>query len=417
MKRAGADRLPLWLTAAVGGAPLAFLSFGLAVVVWVFVTNVNNPTEERLIDNVRIEARNRPDDYLDSGISPVYVSVTITGPRNVVRDLKGDSVKAWVDLRRADEEGSGEREFAVNRPIKVDLGDRSGKLRADPFQESAKVTLERQEQKTVRVKLQQVGVLPVGWELEFATPEITEATVVGARRNIESVDHVTADMKLDGLTVSGQQSSTLTARGSTGNPIGGVRVDPGATNVNVRVLQKLYPRQVAVFADLTGRPRTGYQVTAVRAEPQFVTVVGPLDQVNLLSTVLTEAIDIEGADRDLVRPVRLKLQGVTASEQAVRVTVSVQLVRAPGSIGVVPRVLNLRPGLSAALTTPVVAVNLSGPLADVVAVRTTDVAVTVDAGGLGPGTHRLDPKVVPPPTLQVDAVVPDKVEIVITQIR
>jgi hypothetical protein len=80
---------------------------------------------------------------------------------------------------------------------------------------------------------------------------------------------------------------------------------------------------------------------------------------------------------------------------------------------VAPRITNVGAGLTATLNTPVVAVLVSGPLPDVLALKPADVTVTVDAAGLGPGTHRLEPKVVVPPGLSYDGASPDRIEIVI----
>ena len=142
------------------------------------------------------------------------------------------------------------------------------------------------------------------------------------------------------------------------------------------------------------------------------------DELKNLMAVSTDVVDLEGADRDVVRPVRLQLPyDLTSPQQSVVAFVAIQVVRAPGSIGVVPRVLNLGPGLTATLATPIIALNLSGPLGDLAQLRPTDVSVTVDAGGLGAGTHRLEPKVSFPPTLQLDAVVPERVEVIISPAR
>jgi hypothetical protein len=86
-------------------------------------------------------------------------------------------------------------------------------------------------------------------------------------------------------------------------------------------------------------------------------------------------------------------------------------------VGVIPRVVNLAPGLAATLVTPSVAVLVSGPLPDVLALRPADVSVTVDAAGLGPGTHRLEPRIVLPPGLSLDGSTPDRVELTIGTAR
>ena len=60
---------------------------------------------------------------------------------------------------------------------------------------------------------------------------------------------------------------------------------------------------------------------------------------------------------------------------------------------------------------------VSGPLPDVLALRPTDVSVTVDVSGLGPGTYRLEPRVTVPPGIALDGVQPDRVDVTIGTAR
>ena len=398
---------------------LGMLSLGIALVVWVLVTNSENPVDSRSVE-VRLEAVNLPRGYVASGIAPEKVTVGLFGPRNVLREMRTDEIVARVDLAGTEQDTSGQAEFSIYRPVRADLrGRRDRRVRAEPSIEQAKVTLERLERKEVPVRVSRVGVPPVGYEAEPGSPEPARAMVEGTPRNLSAVEAISADVKLDGLTVTVSQTVPLEARDGAGHTVGRVNVQPGTAIVKVAVKQNFYPKQVGVVVQTRGHPKTGFQVASVRPDPAAVTVVGPLDQINNLTGVLTDAIELEGADRDLTRSVRLQLpSGVTSSQQSVVVSVGVQVVRAAGSQPAVPRVVNLAPGLTVVQTAPpIVALNLSGPLGDLNQLRPTDVSVTVDVAALGPGTHRLEPKVLYPPTLQLDAVVPDKVEVVIAPAR
>jgi YbbR domain-containing protein len=404
-----------WAGVVPGHAGLGLLSLAIAVVIWVMVTNSENPVFSQEIE-VPVQGVNMPRDFGVSDISPEKVTVTLTGPRNALRDVRQDDVIARVDLSGLDDNSLGQDVVTVTRQVKAEVrGQQGRRVRADPVVSQAKVRLERLKSKQVSVTVKEVGVLPVGIQRESIGVEPTTATVTGAPGNIDAVDSVSADVKLDGQTVSFSQQANLEARDSAGRTIGGVTVQPATATVNVKVKPTLFPKQVAVVVNARGQPKTGYEVTSIRTDPPSVTVVGPLDLVNNL-TGITVDVDIDGATSDVVRSVKLPLpQNVTTNQQNVVVTIGIQAVRAPGSIGVAPRVINLQQGLTANLTTPVVALSLSGPLADLAQLRTSDVSVTVDATGLGPGTYKLDPKVSVPSTLQVDATVPEKVEVVITR--
>jgi YbbR domain-containing protein len=400
--------------AALNSLPLGLLSFALALVIWVTVTNEENPSIRRALPReIPVEPVNVPRSLLATNITPARVSVAVSGPRNAVNDLRPEDVVARVDLSRVDEEIAGLRQATVERPVQIDVRRRGVRAEASP--EIVKVTLEPQERRTVPVCVDRVDVPPPGFTLEEpVVAEPAEVTITGPRRNIDQVECAAAVLRLTGLTVSVSNQVPLEPRDAAGRAIGNVAVQPPTATVNARIRQELFPRQVVIDVRLQGRPAPGYAVSSVRVEPQLASVVGPLETVRNLNSVPTEAIDIEGARSDIVRAVALEIPpGISSGDRRSVVTITLQPVRGPGSVGVAPRITNLGAGLTAALNTPVVAVLVSGPLPDVLALKPADISVTVDAAGLGPGTHRLEPKVTVPPGLSFDGTNPDRVEIVI----
>ncbi|MGH2588373.1 MAG: CdaR family protein [Dehalococcoidia bacterium] len=408
----------LTLTAVLNSLPLGLLSLLLALVIWATVTTGENPSVRRtLLQEIPVDQVNIPRTLLPTNVSPAKVAVTVSGPRNAVDDVRPEDVVAQVDLSRVDEEIGGARETTVERAVRAEVRRRG--VRAEVSPESVKVTLELQERRTVPVCVDKVDVPPPGFSVEEpVTTDPAEASISGPLRNIDAVECAAAVVRLTGLTVSVQSQVPLEPRDAAGRPIGGVAVQPATAAVSVKIRQDLFPRQVAIDVRVQGRPAPGYTISGIRADPPLATVVGPLEVVRALNAVSTEVIDIEGARSDIVRAVALEIPpGVSSGERRTVVTISLQATRTPGSIGVTPSVVNLAPGLTATLNTPVVAVQVSGPLADVLALKPADIAVTVDAAGLSPGVHQLQPQATVPPTVTFDAVTPDRVEIVIGQQR
>lgn len=402
------------LNAILTTLPIGLLSLGLALVIWVTVTNEENPSLRRVIPTeIPIEQVNVPKNLLTTNVAPQKVTVTVTGPRNTVTDLRPEDVTARVDLSRTDDELAGVREGEVERPVRVEVKGRGVRAEASP--EFARVRLEQQERRNVPVCVSRVDVPPPGFAVEDPiTADPAEVAITGSRRNIDAVECAAAVLRLTGLTVNVTQQVTLEPRDAAGRAIGGLTLQPNTTTLNVKIKQSLFPRQAVIELRTIGRPAAGYAITGIRADPTAANVVGPLDVINALNAVPTEEIDIEGARGDVVRSVSLQLpQGVSSGERRTLVTISIQAMRGPGSIGATPRIVNLGAGLTATPTTPAVAVLVSGPLPDVLALRPADVSVTVDAANLGPGVHRLEPKVTLPNGINLDGVLPDRVEITI----
>jgi YbbR domain-containing protein len=417
-------QLPEWLRGvwrlgapAAGYTGLGVLSLALAVLLWAAVTrSIENPDTTKIIE-VRLTADGIPRNYLATGISPETVQVTLTGKRNRLKELKTEDVVARVDLSAADEGSETQEEYTLEGKVQVRV---PGDVHADSDISTARVRLERQERQEVRVQVKTIGGAGLGWEFDSATVDDQTVTVSGSRRNLLAVEGVYADVDLSGLTVNVSRPVALQARDRDGRTVGGVTVDPSTTTVSVKLHQLATQKTVAVSVVVRGTPKVGYTETSIRSDPAQVTVVGPVDQLNILGGVLTDAVDIDGADRDVSRSVQLQVppKVTVLGQQSVVVTIALQQVRSSASVPAFPRVINVDPRLVAQLNTPILALAVIGPLADVVQLRATSVNVTVDASGLTqPGTYKLDPKVTLPPSVQLDGVVPDKVEVILTPAR
>ncbi|MBD0323968.1 MAG: hypothetical protein ICV72_11375, partial [Aldersonia sp.] len=275
----------------------------MALVIWITVTNEENPSIRRALpQEIPVEQVNVPRSLLATNIAPAKVSVAISGPRNVVNDLRPEDVVARVDLSRVDEEIAGLREATVERPVRIEVQRRGVRAEASP--EIVKVTLEPQERRTVPVCVDKVDVPPPGYTIE--EPVVTdpvEVTITGPRRNIDLVECAAAVLRLTGLTVSVSNQVPLEPRDAAGRAIGGVSVQPSTATVNARIRQELFPRQVVIDVRLQGRPAPGYAVADIRVEPPLASVVGPLEMVSNVGAIPTEVIDIEGAKSDIVRAV------------------------------------------------------------------------------------------------------------------
>ena len=75
------------------------------------------------------------------------------------------------------------------------------------------------------------------------------------------------------------------------------------------VLEKKQTRSVAIRPDVTGGPAVGYAVNAVKVTPERATITGARSEVLGLKEVLTETIDIAGAQGSIQRRVKLLATG------------------------------------------------------------------------------------------------------------
>lgn len=393
--------------------PLALVSLALATTLWVAVTNEENPTLRREFPlDVPVESINTPRSVTVTGLQPSRVRVTLIGPKDTISAVRPQDLTARVDLSGAGAAGANATTYTA--PVEVSVKQHG--VRTDISPPTAQVTLEPIVKRSVPVRVNRVETLPLGFELtDPLTAQPSEVTVIGSKENVNAVDAAVANVKLSGLTVSVNQSLPLDPQDSAGHSIR-VTVDPSTTTVSVKLRQVLFTRQILVDPRLHGRPAPGYAVVSSRADPTTVNVIGPVDVLRQIATASTADVDIEGATSDVIRTVALQLPNgasVSDAKSNVVVTVSIQPQRAPGSMGVVPRLVGMQAGLTAALQTPVVQVNLTGPAPTLLHLTPADVTAVVDLTGLGPGAYQLAAKVSAPAGVQVDSVLPDRISVLI----
>jgi len=397
---------------ALTNLPIAAVAVVLATLLWVAVTNEENPTLRREVPfQVPVAEINVPHSYVVGITTPDRVSVTITGARDRVSSVKPEDLIVRIDLGGAVTGGPANQPLHYNVPAQVSVRQRG--VQAEVAPQSIQVTLEPEVRRTVPVRVHTIDDLPAGFDMaELPVVQPAQATIAGAKENVDLVAEAMADVKLNGLTVNIEKPFSLDPRDSEGHSIGHVTIEPKQASVNLKVRQVLFTRQFMVDPRIRGRPAPGYGVGAVQAQPATVNVTGSLDSLNQVSTLPTQDVDVEGATSDVVRTVNVQLApGLTAPDPkaSIVVRVPIQAQAGPGSIGVAPRVVGVGSGLSASLQTPTVVVNMTGPLPFLLRVTSADIVATVDASGLGAGVYRLEPKVGLPPGIQVDGIVPDRV--------
>jgi YbbR domain-containing protein len=363
------------------------LSLVLAILIWGVAVQANDP-DRQLTLRLDIQVIGRP---ADSAVvlEPETVEVVIDGPGSILDEVSGDEFTAEVDL--ADLSGS---EGAIPINVRHDL---QGVEIAFQVPEQARVSVERIVRREIPVRVEVRGSAARGYELgePFADPATIPVSGVASR--VEALSEARVTVFLD----NPQQDVVLTRRpvfyDSQGNIAGVNGLDVGAEEVDVTVPVD----QLAGFAakpiivDWEGEPAQGYRLLDVSVEPDSVLVTGRPAQLDALSRVRTEPIDITGLKSSQTFPVTLDLpEGIELDEvQPVIVEIEIEPILTSSVIRKTPEIRALQQGLTMTLDVEEVRVFLFGPLDKLDSLVDEDVRVTLDLFGLDVGTYRLEPDV------------------------
>jgi YbbR domain-containing protein len=405
-------RLPraLWIfargmaTSIVGNISLAILSVALALALWLFVTDAENPTERQTFNSaIEIAFVNVPEGLAVANASANTVRIDIEAPESELEALSAEDFTAEANL-------GGFSPGKVSVPVSVRSGDSRVRI-VGTAPEIIDVTLENLRSKEVPVQVALIGSPQEGFAPGDTAVEPDTAIVSGPQSLVELVAYAEAEVGLTGHRVDlTEETVLLRPRDSRGGEIGRVALEPVSATVSVEIDQRDYSIEFIVNPAITGSPTTGYNVTGIAVNPPIVTVTGPLEVLQTLDPVrgiTTSEVAIGDASSSVTQNVELVLPPdlEVAGSNQVEVTISITAARGQASFLVTPQVRGVGEGLTATVTGPVT-VTLSGDIPALQALTAESVIAFVNAEGLAPGLHALPVEVTAPPGTTVVRVEP-----------
>jgi YbbR domain-containing protein len=401
------------VTAIAQNVSLAVLSFVLAMALWLFVTDRENPTEAQTFNSaLQVTVVNVPNGLAVAQTSQSSVRIRIEGPKNDLEDLRNEDFEATIDLGGF---------VAGTHSVPVEVSSPNSRIKVTSITPSTvDATLETLRTKEVPVRVSLVGSPQSGFEAVNPRAQPERVTVSGAESLVERVDGAIAEVSLTGVRVDIQSERVqLAPRDALGGEIGRVSVNPGSAQVSVDIEQREFSADYVITPDITGQPAAGYNITSITIEPRLITVTAPLEvlgSIDAVRGIATEEISVADARDDVVRTVSVLLPDGARVVGSLEVRVSIAIDPAKGELAfaVVPQARNVDATLALTPPAPVI-VTLSGDLPVLQSLTAQSVTAAVDAAGLGAGTYQLPVELTSPPGTTVVRVEPAQAEITLTQ--
>lgn len=389
-----------------GNWGLALVSLFLAVGLWVFITEGENPSRTGLFPiSIPVEPTNVPPGLALVGPTQP-VRVRITAPEDVWDRLSADNFRALADLSQTNE---GEQAAPVHVQV-VGVDD----VRVESvLPDRVVVRLGTWVSRSVPVVVNLVSSPALGYEAGTPSSNPQQVTVAGAEELVSQVEAAVVDLNVFGATAKIERQIKLAPRDSRGLVVGGVTMSPDTAQVGLAVEKKVFTSSFAVMTSLRGAPAPGYNVANIRVEPATITLSGAQEALASLTAVATLEVDISGATSDVVRPVNLSLpmEIRPLGSETVLVWVSIAPATGEAVFGVAPRSTGLDASLALRTTVSTVEVRLAGPLPQLAALAPGQIVATLDLSGLAKGNHSVKPQVQVPSGLRLVAVSPESVEV------
>ncbi len=384
------------VVAVAGNLSLAVLSLALALSLWLYVTDKENPKQVETFNSaVPIKFVNVPNGLAVANASATSVRVQVEATKSELRDLRVDDFEATVNL-------GGFDKGVVNIAVSVTTPRRGVDI-SDVTPARVDVTLEALRTRDVPAKVSVVGSPQLGFAAGNASTDPQTVTVSGAESLVVLVDAAVAEVNLTGLRVDVDERFDLKPRDSHGGEISRVSVNPTSARVRVDIQQREFSDAFVASPTIRGQPASGYNITNISVDPPIVTVTGSVDvlqSIDAVKGVSTEEIAVADQRSDVVRQVALILPPgarVLNGNATVNVHITITPEKGEFSYSVVPQLRNVAPGLVATFAQPAVTVTLAGDVPTLVGLTPGSITVIADAQNRGPGIYALPLQVQAPP--------------------
>lgn len=287
---------------------LKILSVFLAILIWIVVVNINDPSTTRVVSGIKVEVLN---DSVITGNQQVYkivegqtITVTVTGPRTMVDSLKASDFTAQADFMDISQ--------ANSVPITVELNE---------YAMQQKITINGQSNNTMRLKVENVveekydvqvrylGTAPEGYLIEETTLDVSTVTIRAAESVHEKIQDVCVNVDIREATEDFSVEVDVKAYTNTGVEV--LQAYEEAT-VNVQTITAsnvvYYTKSVPVdYAEIT-QVSNNVTISDIALSQDSIAVKGKkavLDSVEKI-TLSTESVVIDDSQESFVFPYQIR---------------------------------------------------------------------------------------------------------------
>ena len=366
------------------GGKFAYIMLALviAVFLWVYVAQSQNPMTEKLFE-IPLEYNNLPAnmavvDKVDT------VKVRVQGYNGVVENLDTKDISASVDLTDANI-GQYVAKINIGLPAGVQL------ISVSPV--DIEVNIQELKSVTVPVEVDTSDVSAEDGYTLMTPSALTDAVKIsGAKDNVAKISKAVVKIPAGVLTDSYNGTLPVSVYDANGNSLDDLlTVMPETVEVVLPVVSDTPSKIAPISASLVGEPAEGYTVSRIVIVPNIVTAFASQYLLDNIDYVQTEAIDITGAKSNVTAKVGLiSDDGVRLDIQdQINVVVMIEKEATRTFDNVQVKLTNSNTAYRYVLSQEVVSVTVQGPASAVEQLAANNISVEADVAGLESGSRSI----------------------------
>jgi YbbR domain-containing protein len=393
------------------------LAVGLGFALWMFVAYTETPERLTLLRDLPVSTEDLPEGMMivdqngipNATLPSVNVTLRSIGDTNVTPS--SNDIQVYLNL-------SGVRPGENNVPLGARITTAGRKPEVVSIQpEFVSVRVENILTRTVELEVKVEGIVPFSYESQEATASvnnrpITEVQISGPQSRVERVAEVRATVNIDGRTATYNSSRPLQAYSADEQLLEGVLIDPNNVNVSVPIFSSAGIKRVPVVPQVSGEPASGYIVTSLSVDPQFIRITGGASALESVSSVMVSPVDITGATGTFSRtvPLQTSISAPLFSGEPISATVTVEIapITRPFqvSLPVAVQLVDVPAGMIASVNPTFIQVSLSGTAAQLSAIQGSSLIANISLADYDLGTHTITPSFTAPTGLTLEGNIP-----------
>ena len=294
--------------------PAKIIALVVAVVLWLFVMNEQNPQIEGSF-TVAVDLRNVPEGYKVTQTEK-SVKLKVRGARSFFVSAEPEGFKAYADLDGLD---SGEHAVKVKAVLP------QGFELVDAQPETVSVTLDKIVRRSVRIDLIVTGSASAGYTVGKISQSANTTVIEGPESRVAEVDRVIGYVGLSGNRDDFTLQVPLTPINSDGKAVDDVELLARTVEVSVQLARGLTRKIVSVHPVLDDVLPEGFTLGEVQVEPTKIEIAGDAALISKVASIDTEKIVISDMKESGKKIVHLAIpNGVAISNREVTVTVELK---------------------------------------------------------------------------------------------
>lgn len=376
---------------------LKIVSAVFAVILWTVIVNIYDPNTSYTFSNITVQLVNTQSltekNYTFEVVDGGKISVTVSGPKSVVTDLKTSDIAATADLSKV-------TAFTDYVDIQVQVvkdGQVLNNVEAVPRTSALKLSIENRDTNTYAVNVNTTGTPANGYAVASTTTSPTYIKVTGPTSLVEGVASVGVDVDVSGAKGTVNTQSDINMYDSDGNIIANEELEMSSETADV-IVEMARTKTVPVVVKTSGTPSQDCVVTGTSISQTSVVISGQQEALSKIDniTIPSSAVSVDGLSEDKTYTFKLTdyvpsgVKIVSDSRLQITVKISKASTKTVHISSDAIKIENVSSGYNAVIEGTGIDVIISGTGTILENISATDITCNVNAAGLSAGTHSVD---------------------------